>query len=763
MSNEPRYFLGYGERLTGQVHPPQSGASSEPPYTLEEAVGRLTPRAMETASILEALPDAACPEGQAVAVMTLHPQSIAKSYFPHQVLNEYGLRRVGSRPTVVTPEKWTRTGEVEAAPSTDLFVAGARGSFRAFAESLASGWQDLPEGLRRIENVRTFSTGERVRGLSGLSGHAAGRREELSVPPADSALLSDSAEPTANLEVVLHSSDTADDAYVVEAFADYAAELGVDAKLGKRLYAGGLCFLPVVAPLASVERLSEFAFLRVARPVSRLRQVNTPIERSQPSPDLAEAPLPTEGPMDPDFRIAVFDGGLAEGSALSPWARSYETDGIGQPVPDYLGHGHDVTSAVLFGSLTPGSPAPQPYCEVDHFRVLDDESDLDPFDLYDVLRRIQQVLADRRYEFFNLSLGPAAPAEDDEVHPWTAVLDEYLSDGRAMATIAVGNCGQSSEPRIQTPSDCVNGLAVGSADSTRVGWKRAPYSAIGPGRSPGVVKPDLVHFGGSDTESFLVYSSDVAPALSRTCGTSFASPAVLRQATALRAHFGTRLSPLAIQALLIHSADQANLPRKEVGWGRTPTSISEIVLCPDGMVRVIYQGELTPSQYLRAQIPVPSQTMKGNVKIRATFCYATPVDPEDPGSYTRSGLEITFRPHADKFTKPDAVDPAPKPFFKKSNFDPEGELRSDAQKWETVLHREQTFRGTSLKRPVFDIHYNARAGGGPTKQADRIRYALVVDVVSPKTPDLYDQVSAEFNSILEAVAPRIDIPTRIQL
>jgi len=748
MPTDARYFLGYGERLTGRVAAPSGGGGPELPYSIEEAAARLAPRLARVVTGLERLPDAACPEDQAVAVITMHPQSIAKSYF----LSQFGLWHVGSRPVTVTPERWSRKSEVEPTPSTDLFVAGQRNAFRVFAESLDAGRAGLPEGLRRIEDIRAFDVGERVRGLDNpdpISSQSAG------------AMRTDG--PTTNLEVVLHAADTADEAYVVEAFADYASQLGVETRLGMRLYAGGLCFIPVVASLEQVEQLSKFSFLRVARPVSRLREVSTPIERSVPSPELAAAPLPTQGPLDPDFRIAVFDGGLADGTALAPWAVSHETDGIGQPVDGYLEHGHDVTSAVLFGSLTPGQNAERPYCTVDHFRVLDQDAPQDPFELYDVLGRIQKVLADRRYEFFNLSLGPSSPTEDDEVHPWTAVLDEYLADGRSMATIAVGNCGETVEPRIQIPSDCVNGVAVGAVDSTRYGWKRATYSAVGPGRSPGLVKPDLVDFGGSDTESFLVYANGAAPALARTSGTSFSSPSLLRRAAGLRAHFGNRLSPLAIEALLIQSADAAGLPREEVGWGRVPPDLEEIAVCGDGTVRVIYQGELTPSQYLRAVIPAPAQTLKGNVTIRATFCYATPVDPEDPGSYTRSGLDVTFRPHAQKFAKDDAVDPASKSFFKRGNFDPERDLRRDAQKWETVLRHQQTFRGTSLNRPVFDIHYNAREGGGPAKHAQHMRYALVVDIVSPRTPDLYDRVSTQFTGQLEALVPLIDIPVQVRI
>ncbi|WP_165547279.1 MULTISPECIES: S8 family peptidase [Kribbella] len=740
MPSEPRYFLGYGERLTGRVPPPPGGRGTEPPYTLEEAVERLAPRLGETVDRLDELPAAACPREQVVAVMTMHPQAVAKSYFPAQLLNQYGLWHVGSRPVLVTPEQWTRQDEVAATPSTDLFIAGRRESFNAFAQALHTLDTAVPEGLRRIEDIHPFTVAERVRGLDAR----------------------DSIARTAYLEVVLHAADTGDDGYIVEAFAEYADQLGVDARLGMRLYAGGLCFIPVVASVDQIDGLSQFSFLRVARPVSRMRDIATPIERSVPSPDLPDVTLPTEGPLDPDFRVAVFDGGLADGSPLAPWAVGHDTDGVGKPVDTFLGHGHEVTSALLFGSLAPGAEVTRPYCTVDHFRVLDDSTEADPFELYDVLGRIQKVLSDRRYEFFNLSLGPHVPTENDEVHPWTAVLDEHLADGHAFASIAVGNSGATSEPRIQVPSDCVNGVSVGAADSTGAGWTRAPYSGIGPGRSPGVVKPDLLNFGGSATQPFLVIDRDSAPSLSRTSGTSLAAPSLLRQAVGLRAHFGSRLSPLALKALLIHAADPQELLRHEVGWGKTPSDLDEIAVCSDGMVRVIYQGELSPRQFLRAVIPTPAATMAGFVTLRATFCYATPVDPQDPGNYTRAGLEVTFRPHAERFKKDDAVDPAPHTFFKRTEFDPEHDLRKDAQKWETILHHEQRFRGTSLMRPVFDIHYNAREGGGEARHAPRMRYALVVDVLSPRTPDLYDRVSALYAGQLEALVPLVDIPVQVQ-
>jgi len=60
--------------------------------------------------------------------------------------------------------------------------------------------------------------------------------------------------------------------------------------------------------------------------------------------------------------------------------------------------------------------------------------------------------------------------------------------------------------------------------------------------------------------------------------------------------------------------------------------------------------------------------------------------------------------------------------------------------------------GRSLKRPVFDIHYNARSNGGGATDPESIPYAFVVTVRSHATANLYEQVAAEFNQ-LRAVNP----------
>jgi Subtilase family len=742
MPDNTRFFLGFGERLTSRIAPPVRRGGSEPAYSFEEAVARLTPLVELTATGLGALPRSACPGGEAVGVVTLHPQWMAKSYHPQQLLDAYDLRQVGSRPVAIRPEKWTRQEETAEAASSELYVAGHRDSFARWAQDLAQNPARVPTQIRQLESVRAPEPAERIRNVH----REASANSEL-------------------FEVVLHASEAQRDQFILSGFSEYAQTLGIEPDFDRRLYAGGLCFLPVEAAPESVDELVQFAFLRVARPMPKLRSFPT-LERSVPSPGLQTAPLPTEDAVDPDLRIAVFDGGLDAATPLGRWATGHDAPGVGPETPEYLRHGHDVTSALLFGSLTPGEPAPRPYGVVDHYRVLDKDAGTDPYELYEVLRRIDAVLRTNRHQFINLSIGPELPVEDDQVHTWTAVLDEHLSDGNTLAALAVGNTGHlgltSGEARIQVPADCVNGLSVGAADSRRSDWERAPYSSWGPGRSPGVVKPDVVHFGGDGgQEQFLVYDAAAAPALAQTAGTSFATPAALRLAVGVRAHFGGRIGPLALKALLVHSAQDGGHPREEVGWGRLPREIADVAECPDGMVRVVYQGELSPSQYLRAPIPLPDEPLLGMVTVEATFCYATPTDPEDPGSYTRSGLEVTFRPHMDRYKDSDSTLPKSASFFKKSDFETEQAMRSDAQKWETTLNARGRFRSASLAAPVFDVHYNARSSGGAAREAERIRYALVVTIRAPRAPDLYDRVVRAFAGRLEALTPIVEIPVRV--
>ncbi|HFM3630020.1 TPA: S8 family serine peptidase [Escherichia coli] len=318
------------------------------------------------------------------------------------------------------------------------------------------------------------------------------------------------------------------------------------------------------------------------------------------------------------------------------------------------------------------------------------------------------------------------------------------------------------EARIQVPADCVNALAVGACDTVNdTEWKRAPYSAIGPGRSPGVMKPDLVAFGGDTDEYFHVLGKGKKPVIIPQLGTSFASPYALRAAVGVRAILGNDLSLLAIKALLIHASKQLDHPCTEVGWGKLPEDLNDIIVSPDGVARIVYQGELKPGKYLRAPLPIPEGGLKGRINLAATFCYATTTDPQDPASYTKAGLEVTFRPNDSKI-KDGKQNAETKGFFELAKYSTESERRSDMGKWETVLHNSKNMLGSTLKNPVFDIHYNAREAGASiaSHKAEKIKYALIITIKASKHQDLYNEILRTYNQVLVPIQPQTSIPIR---
>lgn len=738
MAKNINFLLGYGERLTSDITPSTGGGPKNHPYTFEESIARLSSNVAGASEVIAHLPRKACPHDEAVAVMTLHPAYLAKSYFPSDLLQSAGLRSVGSRPAQIKPAKTTRKKDTGQTPTVEIFVAGKRDSFKIFADNLASQRFDrISAEIIKVEDFRPFNCGERIRGMS---------QEESEILP---------------LEIAIHAGNSRDFDYVLKGFQDYLADLDVSLDYERRIQTNGLCFFPAYAEYSKVKKIEKFSYLRVVREMPRLR-VFTPTFRRAAEYDPIPCKLPDVPPVDQNLRVAIFDGGIKAGlPTLQKWVKRKKGQGVGDAVEVGTNHGLAVTSAFLFGPISHGMTLGAPYAAVDHYRVIDEYTD-GGGDLFDVLPRVLNVLEQGEHQFFNLSIGPDISVEDDEVEVWTSSLDEVLSDGSMLGTIAVGNSGDldydSGLSRIQVPSDCVNAMAVGACDSLDSKfWRRANYSCLGPGRSPGLVKPDVMAFGGSFDEPFFVLDPANTNQAIPVCGTSFAAPSVLRLAAGIRAHFGGQLSPLAIKALLINKSSMQEHDRIQVGWGKVPDNIDEIVKCTDGTVTVVYQGKLQPSKYIRAQIPMPSGSINGMVKITATLCFASETDPQDASNYTRSGIEVFFRPNENK-TSETSEQAETGPFFRQKNYKTESELRNDAHKWETVLHASQNKRGNSLFNPTFDIHYNARACGGRHDSAKRIPYALVITLEAKKDAELYDKVVTRFRTQLEPLLPVIEIP-----
>ncbi|WOI52980.1 S8 family peptidase [Parvularcula sp. LCG005] len=734
------FLLGRGERLTADVVIKSGGGPKKPPYTFAEAKSRLTPMLGSAVEYIDTLPNDAFPQDQAILSLTLNPEYIAKSYFPADLLKDVGIEVVGSRPRKITPQKRSGDRVPQETFTTELFAQGTRSALRSWHKSLPL-WQATRRSAGELVSV-----------------------EEISAPQPEvkikGSLPSDGILP---LEVVLHGSELEGELNILDAFGNFLEARRLSRDFGRKFYAQGLCFLELDAPAEFASEIAKFSCVRALRKMPELR-VLRPTIRS-PGLPTAAVELPTESPVSLDTKVAIFDGGVPENHPITAWVTPYELDGMEPASDELLEHGVAVTSAALFGHINPKTPLSTPFASIDHYRVLDDAPNQNPHELYEVLERIEGVLGTEQYDFINLSIGPCLPIEDDDVHAWTAVLDDRLSRSSTLAAIAVGNSGESDAEtglnRVQVPSDCVNAIAVGACDSPGTKWQRAPYSSVGPGRSPGLIKPDLVGFGGAVQRPFLVLSPDLDTKLLPIGGTSFATPSIIRMASGVRAHFGENLNHLAIRALLVHTAEESEHSFNEVGWGRAAQDLNDIVLCGDDEVRIVYQGEISPAKYIRAAIPVPQDEMQGMVSLKATLCYKSQTDPHHPGNYTRAGLEISFRPRDDRFSRETQLHPDTKPFFGSAVMGAtEDELRRDAWKWENCLHSRKRMQGRSLRNPVFDIHYNSRLEGRNFAAAPKLPYALVVSVRAKAVANLYDQIVRKYSTQLEPLRPILDVPVR---
>ncbi|MCY4258683.1 MAG: hypothetical protein OXC91_00275 [Rhodobacteraceae bacterium] len=167
------FLLGKGERLTAGIVVRRGGAPKEAPYPIEEARGRLAPMLAGAVAMIDTLPDAACPRDEAVISLTLHPEYIAKSYFPDSLLQDVGIEVVGSRPREITPEKRSRQRKPEKTITTELFARGKRSSIRSWGQDLPS-WPTERMGsnvLPSIETIVAPAPEDKIKGHLPSSGH----------------------------------------------------------------------------------------------------------------------------------------------------------------------------------------------------------------------------------------------------------------------------------------------------------------------------------------------------------------------------------------------------------------------------------------------------------------------------------------------------------------------------------------------------------------------------------------------------------------
>lgn len=299
MKDRTNFLFGYGERLTERIPPPRLNPDKAHPYSFAQARERLLPQLEVAAKDTKAARDLTCPGDQTVLALTLHPTYLAKSYYPTKLLSALSMEPIGSKSRVLQvaskpPTSTSRSKKPAAAPrvTSQLFVAVPRSVVADLAPTIEQ-WQEQQPGadeLRRIEELTHVSHLHRARPLP-------------------------DATPEPLLEVVLHARPLPSYDFVLEGFDALLRSLNLKVNLDQRLYAEGLCFLPVRAPRERIPDIEQFSFLRVVREMPHLRQLQPMIRRVSGIADHDFVP-PTGGPVDQSLRVAVFDGGLTANTVL---------------------------------------------------------------------------------------------------------------------------------------------------------------------------------------------------------------------------------------------------------------------------------------------------------------------------------------------------------------------------------------------------------------------------------------------------------------
>ncbi|MDR0356203.1 MAG: S8 family peptidase, partial [Deltaproteobacteria bacterium] len=501
-------------------------ASTNRSLNLDEALAFLAEKFREVAAEIKALPAESFPDDFAVVELILQPGRLNADNYPRHFFQGLNLTVLSSR--YVKRRLRHLQGQSPEQPERP------ESSRDCLALHLAGRKSDLAEAARKIAHLepKAFSQMAFLEGV--LLPSPEQKVKACGVSAADC------------FETVLSLLPGRDDSFPCSQFRQYAESLGFQVLDHHREIVKNTAFIPVRGPRAALVKLAEFAFVRQILDVPKMRPFRpfNPLRSLQPEsasaarPDESEPEVPpaqtspekppaagaATAPFSlpplpenlPDLGVAILDGGLPPEHPLDKALKAYvKVNPEADDDPGSPEHGLAVTSAFLCGSLPRQGQAQCPYSKVTAVRVLDAESADDAVDtFYKTLRNVKKTLETGKYKFVNLSLGPDVVVQDEHIHVWTSVIDEQAYRKGLFVTVAAGNNGLSRldgvspermlSARIQVPSDAVNVLSVGALDRQSDDWRRSYFSAIGPGRKPTVMKPDLVSFGGGDDEPFLV-------------------------------------------------------------------------------------------------------------------------------------------------------------------------------------------------------------------------------------------------------------------
>jgi hypothetical protein len=716
--------------------------SIDPTFDPVEAKTALIDDFHKVTEQLQALPEAALPDGYAVVENVLRSRFLRPHNYPRELLADLNLTVLGSKYCKIHPRRHRSDNHANIAPNQQhktisLLVAGLKTDFSSMAERITNLDLQAFNQIASLEAVRILEISEKLK-------------------TKDTSEIDD-------FEVFLQFLPERNDLFPCDHFRIFAESLGFQVLEELRGIADRVIFQPIRGPRANLPKLAEFAFLRHVVEATRLRNLKPLLTKTVTVPDgtssvetpnhsLAtdQKPGQTDGNLTPleippaladesyDPGVAILDGGLINGPLLDPWIK--ENNNVDPEAKFCEGgpaHGLAVTSAYLFGSLPEHGLLPTPYSKVSFFRILDTTTSHDSkYTMFKTLARIKAIAETGKYRIINVSLGPNLSMDENRISAWSITFDMLAVKHNVLFIIAAGNNGIEhpnsfealTTARLQIPGDCINHLAVGAVDHQGKGAKKTFYSPYGPGRNQ-APKPDVVAYGGVSEHPFRVLDSPEHIFIREVQGTSFASPSIMRTAVGLMVIGGPVLSNQSVKALLIHYADRGDNNCFEVGWGQPPTA--EVIADGNtGETRIVFQDKIFPGNRQLIVIPPPEGGWHGRFKLKGTLCYISHVSPLDPANYTLTALEAYLVLNKDLVSLKDGQNKENEESLKiKPFFDIDGEevnqnIDPEEINLANVRSNEQTLNGDELTAPGFII----RLINYLNPNASPIEFSLVVTI-----------------------------------
>ncbi|WNY29321.1 hypothetical protein MmiEs2_15480 [Methanimicrococcus stummii] len=352
--------------------------------------------------------------------------------------------------------------------------------------------------------------------------------------------------------------------------------------------------------------------------------------------------------------VGILDSGIASNKYLDSWIDSTQSPYLEEELDK--SHGTAIASIVLYGDeLEKKDLVKHKGLKLFDASVIPakDQNEIDT--LQNIKEAIQKNHED--IKIWNLSVSGKKSKIRSNFSDFAVAIDRLQNEYDILICKSSGNeINYNSQiyydRYLSGGADSVNSLVVGSI--AHHNNNISPFSRFGPAPS-GIVKPDLVHYGGhaiedKNSNGVRILSEDGA--VTKSIGTSLSTPRVTSLAAGIQQRLEEPFDPLLIKALVIHSAsypDGLNLSIDErinqVGFG-IPKNVEDILYNSPSEVTLILRDKIARGGYIDIMdFPMPNCLIKNGVytgQIIITLVYKPILDHTQGSEYIQSNVEVKF-------------------------------------------------------------------------------------------------------------------------